>query len=101
MPLVAIWPNNGSHAGETTMQRLILLAALGILATTTPGWAQGPNPPVRDGEIVIPSEQTLEREAVTQPRNDFSTNDAIATQQMNRQNKRIDREVEKGICSDC
>ena len=53
MPLVAIWPNNGSHAGETTMQRLILLAALGILATTTPGWAQGPNPPVRDGDGVL------------------------------------------------
>ena len=77
------------------MLRLMLLAALGILATTTPGWAQGPNPPVRDGEIVIPSERTLEREAVTQPRNEFSTNDAIATQQMERQNKRIDREVEK------
>ena len=86
--------------GETTMLRLMLLAALGILATTT-SWAQGPNPPVRDGEIVIPSERTLEREAVTQPRNEFSTNDAIATQQMERQNKRIDREVEKGICSDC
>ena len=44
---------------------------------------------------------TLEREAVTQPRNDFSTNDAVATQQMERQNQLIDREVEKGICSDC
>jgi hypothetical protein len=83
------------------MQRLMLLATLGILATTTPGWAQDSRPPVRDGEIVIPSERTLEREAVTQPRNDFSTNDAIATQQMERQNRRIDREVEKGICADC
>jgi hypothetical protein len=83
------------------MLRLMLLATLGILATTTPDWAQDAVPPVRDGEIVIPSQRTLEREAVTQPRNDFSTNDAIATQQMERQNRRIDREVEKGICADC
>jgi hypothetical protein len=83
------------------MQRFILLAALGILATATPGWAQDPRPAVRDGEIVIPTEQTLERDAVTQPRNDFSTNDATATRQMERQNRRIDREVDKGICSDC
>ena len=59
------------------------------------------DPPVRDGEIVIPTEQTLERDAVTQPRNDFSTNYATATRQMERQNRRIDREVDKGICSDC
>jgi hypothetical protein len=83
------------------MQRLMLLATLCILATAMPGWAQDSRPPVRDGEIVIPSERTLEREAVTQPRNDFSTNDATATQQMKRQNQRIDREVEKGICADC
>ncbi|GEO16318.1 hypothetical protein [Microvirga aerophila] len=83
------------------MLRLMLLATLGILVTTTPDWAQDAGPPVRDGEIVIPSQRTLEREAVTQPRNDFSTNDAIATQQMERQNRRIDREVEKGICADC
>jgi hypothetical protein len=62
------------------MKRLILIVALSILATTTPGRAQDPGPPVRDGEIVIPSERTLERDAVTQPRNDFSTNDALATQ---------------------
>ncbi|ANY80912.1 hypothetical protein BB934_24010 [Microvirga ossetica] len=77
-----------------------MLAALGILATATPG-SQDPKPPIRDGEIVIPSEQTLERDAVTQPRNDFLTNDATATRQMQRQNRRIDREVDKGICSDC
>ena len=46
------------------MQRVMLLAALSILATATPGWAQDPKPPIRDGEIVIPSEQTLERDAV-------------------------------------
>ena len=83
------------------MQRLIWIAALSILVTATPSRAQDPGPPVRDGEIVIPSERTLERDAVTQQQNDFSTNDATATQEMNRQNRRIDREVEKGICTDC
>ena len=52
------------------MQRVMLLAALSILATATPGWTQDPRPPVRDGEIVIPTEQTRERDAVTQPRTD-------------------------------
>jgi hypothetical protein len=98
---VVIWPHNDSQAGETTMQRHIWIAALSILATATPSRAQDPGPPVRDGEIVIPSERTLERDAVTQQQNDFSTNDATATQEMNRQNRRIDREVEKGICTDC
>jgi hypothetical protein len=83
------------------MQRLIWIAALSILVTTTPSRAQDPGPPVRDGGIVIPSERTLERDAVTQQQNNFSTNDATATQEMNRQNRRIDREVEKGICTDC
>ncbi|MPR12063.1 hypothetical protein [Microvirga tunisiensis] len=83
------------------MQRLLWIAALSVLATTTPGRAQDPGPPVHDGDIVIPSERTLERDAVTQRQNDFSTNDATATQEMNRQNRRIDREVEKGICTDC
>jgi hypothetical protein len=78
------------------MQRLLWIAALSVLATTTPGRAQDPGPPVHDGDIVIPSERTLERDAVTQPQND-----ATATQEMNRQNRRIDREVEKGICTDC
>jgi hypothetical protein len=57
------------------MQRLLWIAALSVLATTTPGRAQDPGPPVHDGDIVIPSERTLERDAVTQPQNDFSTND--------------------------
>jgi hypothetical protein len=90
------------------MKRVIGLAALGILAlgiltTATTGWTQdrNPGPALRDGEIVIPSERALEREAVTQPRNDFSTNDAVATEQMERQNLKIDREVDKGICTDC
>ena len=85
------------------MRRLVLPVTLVVLATASAVSAQGqdPNPPVRDGEIVIPSEKVLERDAVTEPRNEFSTNDATATKQMERQNRRIDRMLEKGICTDC
>jgi hypothetical protein len=85
------------------MQRIILLAVFGMLTATAPARAQdgNPGPVLRDGEIVIPSERVLEREAVTQPRNEFSSNDADALRQMERQDRRIDREVEKGICTDC
>jgi hypothetical protein len=85
------------------MQRIMLLAAFGMLTTTAPGLAQDRDrgPVLRDGEIVIPSEKTLERDAVTSPKNEFSRDDATATRQMERQNRRIDREVEKGICADC
>ncbi|MBB3021524.1 hypothetical protein FHR70_004625 [Microvirga lupini] len=85
------------------MPRMFLLAALGILTAAAPGWAQDRNggPVLPDGEIAIPSERTLERDAVTPPRNEFSTNDTIATEQMEKQDRRIDREVEKGICTDC
>lgn len=85
------------------MQGIILLAAFGMLTAATPVLAQDRDrgPVLRNGEIVIPSERALEREAVTQPRNEFSTNDADALKQMERQNRRIDREVEKGICTEC
>jgi hypothetical protein len=85
------------------MQRIILLAVFGMLTATAPALAQdrNPGPVLRDGEIVIPSERVLEREAVTQPRNEFSSNDADALRQMERQDRRIDQEVEKGICTDC
>ncbi|WP_201863055.1 hypothetical protein [Microvirga soli] len=85
------------------MKRTIVLAALGILAAAVPGQAQerDARPAPSTNEIVIPSQRVLERDAVTQPRNDFSTNDAVATEQMERQNRKIDREVEKGICTDC
>jgi hypothetical protein len=90
-------------AGGLTMQRVVLLSAFLGLVATVPGWAQNQDsgPAARNGEITIPSEKTLERDAVTSPRNEFSTNDATATRQMERQNKRIDRKVEKGICTDC
>jgi len=82
---------------------MLLFAAFGMLTAAAPGWAQERNagPILPGGEIAIPSERTLEREAVTSPRNEFSTNDAVATEQMERQNRRIDLEVEKGICTGC
>jgi hypothetical protein len=85
------------------MKRTIFLAAFGILSVAATGQAQerDARPAPRTDEIVIPSQRVLERDAVTQPRNGFSTNDAVATEQMERQNKKIDREVEKGICADC
>lgn len=83
------------------MQRIIPLAAFVMLTAAAPGLAQDRKPVLRNGEVVIPSERTLEREAVTSPKNDFSTNDATATRQMERQNRQIDGEVEKGICTDC
>ncbi|MBA1156718.1 hypothetical protein [Microvirga mediterraneensis] len=86
------------------MRRLVLPIALAGLAAATSVSAQGQNsrqPPVRNGEVVIPSQKALERDSATQPRNDFSTNDATATEQMNRQNQRIDKLLEKGICTGC
>ncbi|MCG7392834.1 hypothetical protein MHY87_07955 [Microvirga sp. ACRRW] len=85
------------------MQRIVLIAALSIVMTAEPSLAQDrkTGPVLPDGEIAIPSEQTLERDAVTPPRNDFSRDDNTATKQMDEQNRRIDREVEKGICTDC
>jgi hypothetical protein len=92
-----------SQAGGLTMQRVIVLAALSCLATIMPGQAQNQDSKSapRTREIIIPSERTLERDAATSPKNEFSMDDATATRQMEQQNRRIDREVEKGICADC
>jgi hypothetical protein len=83
------------------MQRIPLLIGMGFLVIAVPAWAQEPELRSPGGTITIPSQRTLEREAVTQPRNEFSTNDATATRQMERQDRQIDREVIKGICTDC
>jgi hypothetical protein len=90
-------------AGGLTMQRVILLSAFLGLVATVPGWAQNQDsgPAARNGEITIPSEKALERDAVRSPRNEFSSNDATATRQMEQQNQQIDRKVIKGICTDC
>lgn len=85
------------------MHRIILFAILLGLVTVTSSRAQNQDsrsaPP--RGEIPIPSEKTLERDAVTSPRNEFSTDDATAARQMEQQNRQIDRKVMKGICTDC
>jgi hypothetical protein len=85
------------------MQRQLWLALLGLLVAAAPAWSQDREPrrPPPAGEVQIPSQSTLEREAVTTPGNDFSTNDATATKQMDQQDKQIDRKVMKGICTDC
>jgi hypothetical protein len=85
------------------MHHVILLAVLLGLVAVTSSRAQNQDsrPPPRQGEITIPSEKTLERDAVTSPKNDFSRDDATATRQMERQNRRIDRKVKEGICADC
>jgi hypothetical protein len=89
--------------GGLTMHRVIILATLSCLVTIMPGQAQSQDskPAPRTREIIIPSERTLERDAATSPKNEFSRDDATATRQMEQQNRRIDREVEKGICADC
>jgi hypothetical protein len=85
------------------MQRVILLAAFSCLATVMPSWAQNQDPRPAPGqrEITIPSEKTLERDAVTSPKDEFSTNDATATRQLERQNRQIDRKIMKGLCTAC
>jgi hypothetical protein len=85
------------------MHGVILPAILLGLVTATASHAQNQNatPAPRRDEITIPSERTLERDAGTSPKNEFSTDDATATRQMERQNRRIDREVKEGICTDC
>jgi hypothetical protein len=95
----------GSHsqAEGSIMHRVILLSAFLGLVATVPGWAQNQDSgsAARNGEITIPSEKALERDAVRSPRNEFSTNDATAIRQMEQQNQQIDRKVIKGICTDC
>jgi hypothetical protein len=86
-----------------TMPHLVYLMILGVGLGAAPAWPQErthrPAPP--PGEIQIPSETMLEREAFTVPANPFSTDDATALKQMDRRDKQIDREVEKGICVGC
>jgi hypothetical protein len=85
------------------MPRYSWLVLLGLLVAAAPAQSQGKEPrrPPPARLIHIPSETTLERDALTSQRNDFSTNDKAATRQMGRQNKKIDSEVMKGICTGC
>ncbi|WP_281024072.1 hypothetical protein [Microvirga subterranea] len=43
----------------------------------------------------------LDSSTVPPPGKEFSANDAIADQQLEQRDKQIDREVMKGICTDC
>ena len=88
------------------MKRCLLLAILGLLPVAVPAAAQereGPRTP--SGEIRIPSgaqiDRMLDQNTVPSPTKDFSGNDATAIQQMDERAKKIDREVVKGICTDC
>jgi len=88
------------------MTRLLRLAILGLFIATLPVLAQereGPRTP--SGEIRIPSgaaiDKMLDQNTVPNPAKDFSANDATAIQQMDERAKEIDREVVKGICTDC
>ena len=85
------------------MQHLLYLTILGVSLGAAPAWSEERThrPPAPSGEIQIPSEKMLEREAFTTPSNPFSTNDATALKQMDQRDKQIDREVEKGICVGC
>lgn len=87
------------------MQRVSFLILLGYLAATVPAFGQEPAFRSPSGEIRVPSDAAIEKmlkgKSVPNPANEFSGNDSIATQQMDRQNRQIDREVEKGICSGC
>ena len=85
------------------MHHLLYLTILGVSLGAAPAWPQERThgPPTPSGEIQIPSEKMLEREAFTTPGNPFSTNDATALKQMDQRDKQIDREVEKGICVGC
>lgn len=52
-------------------------------------------------ELHIPSDQQLEREVFSEPRNNFSSIDAVADGEMDRMDREIDRLVERGICDGC
>ena len=85
------------------MQHLLYLMILGVILGAAPAWPQERThrPSTPPGEVQIPSEKMLEREAFTMPSNPFSTNDATALKQMDQRDKQIDRELEKGICVGC
>ena len=64
------------------MQRHLWLVLLGFFVAAAPAWSQDREPrrPPPAGEVQIPSQSTLEQEAVTTPGNDFSTNGRTAEQ---------------------
>jgi len=88
------------------MRRSHCLVAFAALIATAPALAQDSNRPFTpSGEIQIPSgaaiDRMLDSNTVPAPSKEFSADDAKAIQQMDQRAKRIDQEVEKGICTDC
>jgi hypothetical protein len=85
------------------MKMRFLLATLGALFIAAPAWSQKGNGRLvtSAGEIRIPSQEQLEREVMTNPRNDFSSIDAVADGEMERMDREIDSAVVRGICRGC
>ena len=87
------------------MYRYRQLIILGSLIAVPPALAQESDQPfTSSGELEIPSgvaiDRMLDSNTVPSPDKDFSANNAKAIQQMDQRAKRIDQEVEKGICTD-
>jgi len=85
------------------MKATFIAIMIGLLFASGPALSQqrrsGPFTP--SGEIKIPSEQQLEREVFSEPRNDFSSIDTVADAEMDRMDQQIDQLVERGICNRC
>jgi hypothetical protein len=79
-----------------------IMTLLGIWLASAPAWSQRRTGPYNvSGEIQIPSQRQLEREVFTEPRNDFSSIDLVAEEQMDRMDREIDHMVDRGICNGC
>jgi hypothetical protein len=90
-----------SDAMKATI-RATAAALFSMLIALAPAWAQrNTGPFTASGEIKIPTQQQLEREVFTEPRNDFSSIDTVADAEMDRSDREIDRLVERGICDGC
>jgi hypothetical protein len=79
-----------------------LMLVLGLLIATAPAWAQDRSSRITaSGEIRIPTSRELEREVFANPRNDFSSIDAVADGEMDRMDREIDRLLARGVCEGC
>jgi hypothetical protein len=84
------------------MRAAFVAMTLGILLAWSPAWSQHrTGPTTASGEIRIPSQRQLESEVFSEPRNNFSSIDAVADGEMERMDGEIDRLVERGICNGC
>ncbi|WP_414471605.1 hypothetical protein [Microvirga sp. M2] len=84
------------------MKAVFTATMLAIALAASPALSQQPRDPFEaSGEIRIPSQEQLEHEVFTQPRNNFSSIDTVADGEMDRMDREIDRLVDRGICSGC